>query len=32
MSEASHPDQEGRVENVLHCPGERVGVNDELII
>lgn len=29
---SAHPDQEGRVENVLDGPGERVGVDDELVI
>lgn len=29
---STHPNQEGGVENVLYGPGERVGVNDKLII
>lgn len=31
-TQTAHPDQKGRVENVLDCPRERAGVDDELVI
>lgn len=31
-TQATHSEKKGRVENVLYCPGKRVGVNDKLII